>query len=70
MDYLMAQFGMQRVNKKGIGEDLILVYQKTDQIVAAKKDLKTQDAIKKYFENKIGISIYKLLPNIIESIFY
>ena len=53
MDYLMAQFGMQRVNKKGIGEDLILVYQKTDQIVAAKKDLKTQDAIKKYFENQV-----------------
>ncbi|TXJ11084.1 HD domain-containing protein [Brachyspira aalborgi] len=26
--------------------------------------------IKKYFENKIGISIYKLLPNIRESIFY
>ncbi len=26
--------------------------------------------IKKYFENKIGISIYKLLPNITESIFF
>lgn len=26
--------------------------------------------IKKYFENKIGISIYKLIPNITESIFF
>lgn len=52
LDYLMAQYNMKRVDQRRIGEDLIQVYQKTDEKIEVRKDLKTQTAVMKYLEKQ------------------
>lgn len=52
LDYLMAAYGMKRVDQKHTGMDLIQVYRKNGEAVLPEKDTATEDAVRCYFERQ------------------
>lgn len=49
LDYLMAAYGMKRMDQKHTGMDLIQVYQKNGEAVLPEKDTATEAAVRRYF---------------------
>lgn len=52
LDYLMAQYGMERIDQLHAGADLLQVYQKTGRTALPVKDTVTKTAVYSYFKRQ------------------